>query len=130
MKKLINLFSLLLCFSFLASNSINAQNLIRNTTECTFSITVEYGDLNGGCIIVGSVTFNVPPSSITQIPILDLYSPITVSGNYDGVDYDGCAFYVEDPCNGNQQINTVNPCTLGCGNYTAAFYTGLDIILI
>ena len=130
MKKLIQLFALVLCFSFLAATVANAQNIVRNNTACAFTVTVEYGDVSGGnCNIVGTVTITAPAMSNTWIPILDFYSPIVAYGNYFGVGLDACAFYVEHPCNGTQQINNVT-CPLACGNYSATYVTGLGNIVL
>ena len=118
MKNLFSLFLLVGCFTFLASSTTTAQNVIRNYTNCDFFIKVAYGQ-NGSCTWQGTLTATVPANGQVLLALPPNTRIIASKGLYAGTN--GCVFYVGDAsCNNyGQQVN-VN-CNVGCGNYGVSF---------
>ena len=126
MKTLINVFSLVLCFTFLASTAANAQSGIRNMTDCEFVVAVEYGDV-ANCSVVDRIEVIVQPMSTTILPIPNNTGIITAKGAYDNNLVVNCPFLVGAANCGYPTSDSVT-CSIECGDYTAVLSSGSIMI--
>ncbi len=123
MKKLINVFTLIACFSFLATSS-NAQT-VRNDIGCSFIVEVTYAKI-GDCAPEGSVF--VPVSAFSNTPITGIpagYEMIQARGASSTF----CGFGVGGACSAFDVTDVVN-CSPGnlstaCDNYTVDYVSSL-----
>jgi len=127
MKKLLNVFALIACFTFLASSSLDAQAVVRNATDCTFRVQITYAKI-GLCEAQGTVTINVAPFTMVS-PIIPPGHEIIESQGI-ALSPDSCPFGIGGNCSAFPLVDDVNcdPLSVStiCGNYTAE-WTSLGI---
>ena len=62
MKKLVKFSTLVVCLTLFTFSLVNAQNVVRNNTNCSFTLSISYGSV-ATCTAVGSVNMVVPAMS-------------------------------------------------------------------
>ena len=108
----------------LGSSTVQAQDKVRNSTNCDFRIRVAYGPI-GGCTSTGIIDAIVPAGTSILLGIPPGNEIIEAKGAYAAI-VPSCAFYIGLPCTGSPLIDSV-PCTLLCGDYKARLYPGTGI---
>ncbi len=129
MKKFINLTLLMTCLVMLTTTSILAQDIVRNSTNCTFLVRVAYGPVGPGCAATGFADATVPANTQVNVGIPAGTEIKYAKGAYTllggGL---ACPFYIGLPCSPYPLAVGVL-CSTPCGDYKARLYPGLGIHL-
>ena len=118
-----NIFALIVlagCFTIFTSTTTSAQDIVKNSTNCDFRITVLYGP-GHSCLGLGSITKVVPANSQVNLGIPAGNVIIKAEGGYTvPVSSSSCYFAVGLSCTGHS-TNEVIFCVGGCGNYEVTY---------
>ncbi len=123
MKKLL----FLIAFMTATSAAISQNQVVRNSTACTFFVQVEYGFAN--CDATDMVTLVVLPFTQQLIGVPAGQVIIRSRGAYGTSQANiNCDFHIGIPCSNYDFSEDVN-CGTSCGDYTATLFPGLGISL-
>lgn len=123
MKNICTLVALIGCFTFLASSSVSAQDLIGNYTDCDIVVKVGYGPV-GSCTVTGYASATIPANSNMNVGIPAGTEIILAKGKYAFGPF--CAFYVGQSCSPYSNTDNVS-CSGNCGDYTAFLNPAIGI---
>ncbi len=115
MKKILSVFTLIACFTFLASTSSQAQ-VVRNATPCTFQVEVTYAKI-GLCEPQGTINISIAPFTMVSLVIPPGHEIIESRG----ASQTSCAYNIGGACSTFPLVDNVScaaPATV-CDNYIA-----------
>lgn len=113
----------------MTSATLVAQDIVRNSTNCTFRVRVAYGPSSFSCAPAGFADAIVPPNTQVNVGIPAGTQILYAKGAYVvGLGGLTCPFYIGLPCSPYPLAVGVN-CTTPCGDYKARLYPGVGIRL-
>ena len=117
------------CFFMVSISSINAQEVIKNKTNCTFEVKVAYGNAGNVYDVAGFETITVAPLTQVSANVPSGFEILYAKGRPAGTGI-SCAFYIGNggPCTGYSGTAVVN-CSTGCNDYTADLISGFGVSL-
>lgn len=124
MKKLFKLSYLLSFFILAGATTSYSQDFIKNSTDCSFSVTVLYSYMNAeGCEVTGYDTFTIPGGSNQIIPN-DNFIIEAKGYSFGG----SCPFYISrNECGPYKYYEKIH-CEDGCSTlFKAQFLSGIGM---